>query len=340
MSEVLDRLRDIELEVLARIENPKAAEHVGSVKLLRHNGPRAMPIFAPLSPLPTAAITTVKGTSLEDDTDGDDEHVETMEEEALATLNALDIDGSGASDLPSAYSTCRTARWEDRVSIIEADSSTDDIRELPEGVVMMLTQAVHPSGSDPSPSTASSFSATRSERPDPPTGEQMQHAPQFTEPSTNQAQDGVQGDIEAAMESTLTIRGDASLKESDGPDVFPAEPAQEVSDQVEPTLDSKPPADKLMTKHQRGEFQDKEDLDKIRRGAVGTHRFTLVDKEPAQIIGGKKASSCKCRSPISKLLLADSHQFRPISHSLSFKEDLRQLRDAQSVRSAWDNDRL
>ena len=123
MSEVLGRLRDIELEVLARIENPKTAEHVGSVRLLRHHGPRAMPIFEPLTS--THAITAPEDPApgAYNDPDREDEHAKAMEEEALATLNALSVDGSGASELISTYDPCRTVRWDDSASVIGKDAS-------------------------------------------------------------------------------------------------------------------------------------------------------------------------------------------------------------------------
>ena len=126
-----------------------------------------------------------------------------------------------------------------------------------------------------------------------PTGEWPQLGTQATKPAAEQSPRGLQDTLEAAMESILTIRGGPTNQPPNGPVVPAAEPAEESVSQVEDIFSLVPAAEKLMTKHKRGEQEDKEDLDKLRRGAAGTHRFTLVDKDPAQIFGGKKASSCR-----------------------------------------------
>ena len=51
--------------------------------------------------------------------------------------------------------------------------------------------------------------------------------------------------------------------------------------------------EKLLTKHQRGEKEDRVDLERIGKIAAATHRFTLVDKDAVPLVNGKKISSCK-----------------------------------------------
>ncbi|OCF33124.1 TKL/LISK/LISK-DD1 protein kinase [Kwoniella heveanensis BCC8398] len=109
MPEVLSRLREIELEVLSRLDDP-ASEHVGSIRLVHREGKRAMPIFdgggAP--PVPEARA---------------EEEDRRAEEEALRKLATMELDvgGDGASSLSSSTERSsgdgedkwRTARWDE-----------------------------------------------------------------------------------------------------------------------------------------------------------------------------------------------------------------------------------
>lgn len=97
MPEVLNRLRIIELEILSGV-NETEAEHVGSIRLVKHGEGRGMPNFQP--------------PGHEDDEDA----VGRMEEEAMAALSRIQIDGTGASGMSdmtegSDLVTYRTARW-------------------------------------------------------------------------------------------------------------------------------------------------------------------------------------------------------------------------------------
>lgn len=80
MPEVLNRLRIIELDILSGV-NELEAEHVGSVRLVKPSGEgRGMPDFEP--------------PRHEEDEDA----VGRMEEEAMAALSNMRIDGTGASE--------------------------------------------------------------------------------------------------------------------------------------------------------------------------------------------------------------------------------------------------
>lgn len=111
MAEVLSRLRTIELEVLSRLDNE--TEHVGSIRLV-HTGKRAMPIFEPV-PKP-----------VEENKEEDDD--KKMEEDALEALAALRVDGKGAAQPDEGNETWRTARWEERPSVITQWSDASEMR--------------------------------------------------------------------------------------------------------------------------------------------------------------------------------------------------------------------
>ena len=117
MSDVLARLREIELEVLARLEDKENGEHVGSVKLVHHVGKRAMPIFD-LDPKVREGDTECEG----------EEEARKIEEDALITLAGLDIGGGGASVVGEKGKTWRTARWHERGIVL---SQYVDASEIP-----------------------------------------------------------------------------------------------------------------------------------------------------------------------------------------------------------------
>lgn len=103
MPQVLQTLREIEIDILNRLGDEEG-EHVGSVKLLSGGGgvgKRAIPSFA--KPV---------GDESEDDED-------------LAHLEALAIDGNGAD----AEGTWRTARWEEpRQSVLSLYHDASEMR--------------------------------------------------------------------------------------------------------------------------------------------------------------------------------------------------------------------
>lgn len=113
MTEVLNRLRIIELDILSGA-NELEAEHVGSVRLVKPSGEgRGMPDFEPPRH------------------DEDDDAVGRMEEQAMEALSRIRIDGSGASEMSdmtegSDIVTYRTARWAE----LRNDSDFTDSSEL------------------------------------------------------------------------------------------------------------------------------------------------------------------------------------------------------------------
>jgi LIM domain kinase 1 len=115
MPDVLLRLREIELAVLARSEGD--GEHVGSVKLVQHGGKRAMPVFMPVNGT---------GTEPEKAPETEEEEARKMEEEALVALAGLDVGGNGA--VASGLETWRTARWEERSSVLSAYTDSSETR--------------------------------------------------------------------------------------------------------------------------------------------------------------------------------------------------------------------
>jgi LIM domain kinase 1 len=120
MPEVLSRLREIELEVLSRLDNE--TEHVGSIRILQHTGKRAMPIFEP--------VKEGEATAAQRETEGEASDKK-MEEDALEALAKLEVDGKGAAQPDSedgANDTWRTARWEERPSIVDKWSDASEMR--------------------------------------------------------------------------------------------------------------------------------------------------------------------------------------------------------------------
>ncbi len=116
MSDVLTRLREVELEVLARLDDMEGGEHVGSVRLVNHRK-RAMPIF------------TLDTKGKEADAEGEgEEDVKKMEQEALETLAGLDIGGGGALSVGVDGQTWRTARWHERGSVLSQYTDASEMR--------------------------------------------------------------------------------------------------------------------------------------------------------------------------------------------------------------------
>ncbi|WRT63406.1 uncharacterized protein IL334_000311 [Kwoniella shivajii] len=111
MSEVLIALRDIELEVLSRLDDP-SSEHVGSIRLVHRGGKRAMPIFD------GGDITS------SDENEHEQEKERKDEEEVLRKLAEihLDINGNGPSTLSNSDFTS-TSR---HTAVSETDDDDDD----------------------------------------------------------------------------------------------------------------------------------------------------------------------------------------------------------------------
>ena len=114
---MLARLREIELEVLARLEDKEGGEHVGSMRLVHHVGKRAMPIFD----LDPKSREGAKECEVEED-------VQKIEEDALMTLAGLDIGGGGASVVSEKGKTWRTARWHERGIVLSQYADASEMR--------------------------------------------------------------------------------------------------------------------------------------------------------------------------------------------------------------------
>lgn len=102
MPEILNRLRIIELGILSGANDE--AEHVGSIRVVKQVEGRGMPDFEPPR-----------------HHDEDEAAFGRMEEEAMAALSNMRIDGTGASGMSdmtqgSDIVTYRTARWEEASS--------------------------------------------------------------------------------------------------------------------------------------------------------------------------------------------------------------------------------
>lgn len=115
MTEVLNRLRIIEIEILSGA-NDTEAEHVGSVRLVKQGEGRGMPDFEPPR------------------YDDDEDAVGRMEGEAMAALSRMRIDGTGASEMSdmtegSDIVQYRTARWAEHSSDF-TDSSESSCESL------------------------------------------------------------------------------------------------------------------------------------------------------------------------------------------------------------------
>jgi hypothetical protein len=106
MSQVLERLRLIELDVISRTEND-GGEHVGSIQIVKPGRGRAMPDFTRPSDdeLTNAEVVEAK-----------------VEEEALVALSSMKIDGTGPSD--EGKETWRTAQWNESSDITMSSESS------------------------------------------------------------------------------------------------------------------------------------------------------------------------------------------------------------------------
>lgn len=86
-----------------------------------------MPIFEPQPGRPDSAKVQVNAVGADADPEGDGEDDEKkMEEEALAALKALKVDGKGATGMDG--ETWRTARWKDRGSVLSEYQDASEMR--------------------------------------------------------------------------------------------------------------------------------------------------------------------------------------------------------------------
>ncbi|WVF66338.1 hypothetical protein IAT40_001078 [Kwoniella sp. CBS 6097] len=215
MPEVLSRLREIELEVLSRLDDP-ASEHVGSIRLVHREGKRAMPIFDGGGPSPMPGPEVEMGAEEED---------RKAEEDALRKLATmeLDVSGDGASSLSSSTEGTssigdgdgedkwRTARWDEIDSLKSFVTASSDLK----GHERLL----------PSSDTTSSFGSagTRGDNDADPNGRSWSsyiHTPGSPDqpvqtasvlrsaiPAVPEVEDDGDGNSDGEAGSTMTIRG-------------------------------------------------------------------------------------------------------------------------------------
>lgn len=133
MTEVLNRLRIIELDVLASVPESRdnTAEHVGSLKLIKNSRGRLMPDFYPNRPRPLSRAPTPP-PALDQETaeaEEEEEAIRRQEQDALAALSRINIDGSGPTALSEISDTSdviiwRTATWSESKMYRDSDFSS------------------------------------------------------------------------------------------------------------------------------------------------------------------------------------------------------------------------
>nr|XP_019014211.1 TKL/LISK/LISK-DD1 protein kinase [Kwoniella pini CBS 10737]OCF52992.1 TKL/LISK/LISK-DD1 protein kinase [Kwoniella pini CBS 10737] len=341
MSEVLIRLREIELEVLSRMDNT-SSEHVGSIKLSHRIGKRAMPIF--------------DGGDINNlNEDVDEKDLKDEEEEVLRKLAEinLDISGKGASSLTCSSGSnsellqeedrndnekWRTARWNDlgftdTTSVLTFKTASSDVK----GQEPLL----HTSDSGSSfGSTGTRTGQGWSSFMNPIGGEPVQTASTLRAATPGPMCSSISDDSKCEEEtgSTMTIKGN-----SNSTTCYPAEnpnsiaiksthtsvisSIKDVSEQDHINTESNksasiseniPSLPDLITPIKRKDQQQvnitnspiKLTLDNhtkiIPTSSLATHRFTLVDKDNVPLINGKKALSSNFTSTFAFAFLPRS----------------------------------
>ncbi|KAK8844601.1 hypothetical protein IAR55_006448 [Kwoniella newhampshirensis] len=288
MPEVLHKVRDIEREVLSRLED--ATEHVGSIRLIHRSGKRAMPIF---------------------DVEPKDEEAEEKEaeEEVLRKLAEIKVDvgGGGASsgdeygakDGEDGEEKWRTARWEEMPSLMTFRTASSEM-------IGGHTRLLRSSG------TSSSFEhLTVQSVPSAYSDNMIQAAqPVQTASTLNAANPKEEEETNA---SSLTVRGvpASSPIAQDITKLSPEDPPKPIKEDNCPfsnsdiaenshTKTSMPfvseietiPSvqDSIIPTPRKGEALRR----KNEEGGLGTHRFTLVEKDSMALINrnnGKKSLS-------------------------------------------------
>nr|XP_031859881.1 uncharacterized protein CI109_004730 [Kwoniella shandongensis]KAA5526953.1 hypothetical protein CI109_004730 [Kwoniella shandongensis] len=332
MSAVLHQLREIEVEVLSRLED--ASEHVGSIRLVHRSGKRAMPIFD-LQP---------SGKDVEE------EDEKKVEEEALRKLAQMEVDvgGGGASSVNVAKEgegdgeeKWRTARWEEMPSLMSFQTASRHTRLLP------------------SSDTSSSFgNLTINSAPSAYSDDIRQAQPLQTASVLNPA---IPAEEDEPNGSTMTVRGVPAtppIVQSESQDVpsspSPPQPDRpdtevtvvEVSTNPFPSPDleeSKAPSLSKSYSVDNGELPSISEIETIpsiggsmisiprkdqstttkgdektekgKDGGLRTHRFTLVDKDSVALINGKKALSSGFTSTFAFAFLPKSLTSNPSSAS-------------------------
>jgi LIM domain kinase 1 len=296
MPDVLLRLREIERGVLARGED--GGEHVGSVKLV-HGGKRGMPLFTPLQE------KGGEGDEAEDE-------AKKMEEDALVALAGLDVGGHGAEG--SGLDTWRTARWEEKSSILSHYSDASDIKgeSTYDRPIYTLSNQLRLGHQRLLPSSDTSSSLESTPQSIPSYSTQVVKVPLQTASVLAPA---IPPEEEAS--STLTVKGapsppptEESGRVTPSADTTPGPPvlaptATKVSEvELKEAVKTTEPVQVLPTKKQKNDQEEAKDEQSGPSGlGLGTHRFTLVTKDGlgANIVSGagaKKASTCQLGSPL------------------------------------------
>ncbi|GFZ44643.1 hypothetical protein JCM24511_02367 [Saitozyma sp. JCM 24511] len=275
MPEVLERLRIIERDVLSQLPD-EGAEHVGSIKLVR-NGPRAMPIFEPQPGRPDSAKVRVNAVGADADPEGDGEDDEKkMEEEALAALKALKVDGKGATEADG--ETWRTARWKDQGSVLSDYQDASEMRghqrlleEISSSMATPSTSSLLSDAGGPRVLDASAFHTATPRIDD--TSSVMTikgSSPAATDTPAAPVQDGSAIKVSNSTAAASTIQRQAG--EADGGEAN--------------LMQSNREDERRAAGHEQGGAPD---ADEGSHNVMGTHRFTLLDKETLQLLNGKKS---------------------------------------------------
>jgi LIM domain kinase 1 len=332
MPEVLARLRDIELEVLSRLDNE--TEHVGSIRILQHTGKRAMPIFQPVKE------NEVGMQQRENDGEASDQR---MEEDALEALAKLQVDGTGAArpgEGEDGKDTWRTARWEERPSVITQwsdasemrgmlcyNNSCNTLKEVP-GHQRLLPSDQSSSSFESGPPEIyqSSFmrnvgNASVIRNANPPDDTTSTMTIKASPSETTHAAPGAHTDLGPMPPTALTAATEVPPSKA-------ADIASASSEDTGPALPAK-----IKTK---ADVADEEAARQAAPPAHGTHRFTLIEKEALALLSGKKPSTCECTPSQVKKQLGLTRQSRP--HSLlSYPKRLHRVTSVPYAINASDN---
>nr|XP_019006284.1 TKL/LISK/LISK-DD1 protein kinase [Kwoniella mangroviensis CBS 8507]OCF69745.1 TKL/LISK/LISK-DD1 protein kinase [Kwoniella mangroviensis CBS 8507] len=314
MPEVLTKLREIEVEVLSKLDDP-ISEHVGSIRLVHRGGKRAMPIF-------DGGDRNDHPTNMNQI--GEEEKDRKDEEEVLRKLAEihLDISGKGASSALSNSSSLsgndhmddnekwRTARWNDlgytpNDSILTFKTASSDVK----GQEPLL----------PSSDSGSSFGSAKDSNGNgqgwssflgggSASGEPVQTASVLRAATPGPPSEVNTDHADEEMGSTMTIKGHPTPTISQQPPLDYREttllepkpsnavpPVKVEDDTATATVDltiseigSIPSLPSSITPIKR---KDQKPKSPNKTSAMATHRFTLVDKDSVPLINGKKALS-------------------------------------------------
>ncbi|WVQ64587.1 uncharacterized protein L199_002754 [Kwoniella botswanensis] len=318
MPEVLTKLREIEVEVLSKLDDP-TSEHVGSIRLVHRGGKRAMPIF-------DGGDRNDHPTNMNQI--GEEEKDRKDEEEVLRKLAEihLDISGKGAlsglsnsssisgngngSDQLDDNEKWRTARWNDlgftpNDSILTFKTASSDVKGQEPLLASSESGSSFGSAKDSNSNGQgwSSFLGAGSA-----SGEPVQTASVLRAATPGSTSEIKTDDEEEEMGSTITIKGHPTppvtqQPKLNHPESTPVKPtarevdhALDIKDDiatatVDTTISEIESIPSLPTSITPIKRKDQKPKSPIKTSALATHRFTLVDKDSVPLINGKKALS-------------------------------------------------